>query len=107
MAVCRKEDGVLLPIPQYPLYSASVSLYGGTQIPYYLNEESGWSFEINETERALSEAKNLGIIPRCLVVINPGNPTGQVLAESDVKDAIEFAKQNHLIILADEVYQVS
>ena len=104
--IYNKEHGVLLPIPQYPLYSASVSLFNGTQVPYYLNEENGWSFEINRAKDACIEAKEHGIDPRALVVINPGNPTGQCLTSKEIENAIQLAKEQNLVILADEVYQV-
>jgi alanine transaminase len=72
-----EEDGILCPIPQYPLYSASIALHGGTLVPYYLNEATGWGLEIPELKKQLEAAKSKGITVRSLVVINPGNPTGQ------------------------------
>ena len=45
-----KQDGIMIPIPQYPLYSASIPLYGGTAVPYYLDEANGWGLSINELE---------------------------------------------------------
>ncbi|KAG5538038.1 hypothetical protein RHGRI_025207 [Rhododendron griersonianum] len=74
-----EEDGILCPIPQYPLYSASIALHGGTLVPYYLNEATGWGLEIPELKKQLEAAKSKGITVRSLVVINPGNPTGQYL----------------------------
>ena len=43
--ITEKNDGIMIPIPQYPLYSAAISLYGGSPIPYYLNEETGWQLD--------------------------------------------------------------
>ncbi len=78
-------DGVLTPIPQYPLYSASLALLGGQVCGYYLNEANRWSLDESELERALGEARRRGIEPRGLVLINPGNPTGAVLKEDDIR----------------------
>ncbi|KAI8544765.1 hypothetical protein RHMOL_Rhmol08G0320300 [Rhododendron molle] len=100
-----EEDGILCPIPQYPLYSASIALHGGTLVPYYLNEATGWGLEIPELKKQLEAAKSKGITVRSLVVINPGNPTGQVLAEDNQRGIVEFCKEEGLVLLADEVYQ--
>lgn len=100
-----EEDGILCPIPQYPLYSASIALHGGTLVPYYLNEATGWGLEIPELKKQLEAAKSKGITVRSLVVINPGNPTGQVLAEENQHEIVEFCKKEGLVLLADEVYQ--
>lgn len=99
-----KPSGVLIPIPQYPLYSATLAEFGLTQIGYYLNEDNKWSLDISELERALGECKGK-CNPRVLVAINPGNPTGQVLTRSNIEGIIRFAHKNHLFLLADEVYQ--
>ena len=98
-------DGVLVPIPQYPLYSASIALYGGELVPYYLDEDNGWALDINELQRSLDAAKLKGICCRALVFINPGNPTGQCLSEDNIRDLLAFCFQNRLVICADEVYQ--
>lgn len=98
-------DGILCPIPQYPLYSASMALHGGTLVPYYLDEATGWGLEISELKNQLETAKSKGISVRSLVVINPGNPTGQVLSEDNQCEIVEFCKNEGLVLLADEVYQ--
>jgi len=100
-----KTDGILVPIPQYPLYSASIALYGGELVPYYLDEDNGWSLDIDELRRSLQEAKSKGILCRALVFINPGNPTGQCLSEANIRDLITFCYDNKLVMCADEVYQ--
>lgn len=69
--------GVMISIPQYPLYSAALAELGAVQINYYLNEEKCWSLDINELQRALDEARG-HCNPRALCIINPGNPTGDV-----------------------------
>ena len=53
-------DGVMVPIPQYPLYSASIALYGGELVPYYLDEQNGWGLDMNELTRALNAARARG-----------------------------------------------
>ncbi|XP_009606549.1 alanine aminotransferase 2 [Nicotiana tomentosiformis] len=105
LLIGSENDGILCPIPQYPLYSASIALHGGTLVPYYLDEETGWGLEISELENQLKTAKSKGIKVRALVVINPGNPTGQVLAEANQRDIVKFCKKEGLVLLADEVYQ--
>ncbi|XP_018392893.1 PREDICTED: alanine aminotransferase 2-like [Cyphomyrmex costatus] len=99
-----KPSGVLIPIPQYPLYSATIAEYGLAQIGYYLDEDNKWSLEVRELERALKEAEDT-CNPRVLVIINPGNPTGQVLTRKNIENVIRFAHKHHLFLLADEVYQ--
>ncbi len=72
---------------------------------YYLNEETNWSLEVSELERSIKEARDRGTSVRAIVVINPGNPTGQVLSEQNIKDIIRFAQKERLFVFADEVYQ--
>lgn len=98
-------DGIMVPIPQYPLYSASIALYGGELVPYYLDENNGWALDIEELRRSINNARAKGILCRALVFINPGNPTGQCLTESNVRDLIRFCFENRLVLCADEVYQ--
>ncbi|KAA8540198.1 hypothetical protein F0562_024239 [Nyssa sinensis] len=98
LLIRSEKDGILCPIPQYPLYSASIALHGGT-LP------TGWGLEISELKKQLEAANSKGITVRALVVINPGNPTGQVLAEDNQQEIVEFCKKEGLVLLADEVYQ--
>ncbi|GJN33102.1 hypothetical protein PR202_gb21666 [Eleusine coracana subsp. coracana] len=105
LLIGSEKDGILCPIPQYPLYSASIALHGGSLVPYFLDEETGWGLEIDELKKQLQEARSKGITVRALVVINPGNPTGQVLTEENQKKIVEFCKNEGLVLLADEVYQ--
>jgi glutamate--glyoxylate aminotransferase len=98
-------DGIMVPIPQYPLYSASITLYGGELVPYYLDEENGWALDIAEMKRSLATARAKGICVRALVFINPGNPTGQCLTVPNVQELIRFCCDNSLVMFADEVYQ--
>ncbi|KAI3951324.1 hypothetical protein MKW92_031022 [Papaver armeniacum] len=100
LLISLEKDGVLCPIPQYPLYFASIAL-----VPYYLDEATGWGLEVSELTKQLEDAKSKGITVRSLVVINPGNPTGQVLAEENQRAIVEFCKKENLVLLTDEVYQ--
>lgn len=96
--------GIMLPVPVYPLYTALLSEFNSHPILYYLNEEDNWSVDTAEMKRALEEAKQY-CVPRGIVVINPGNPTGQVLTENNIKDIIKFSKDEGIYLMADEVYQ--
>lgn len=96
--------GMMIPIPQYPLYTATTAEYGINPVPYYLDEGNNWGLDIAELQRSVDEARAT-CDPRAIVVINPGNPTGQVLTRKNIEDIIKFAKKESLFILADEVYQ--
>jgi aspartate/methionine/tyrosine aminotransferase len=98
-------DGVMLPIPQYPLYSATLHMLGSAVVPYELDEASNWGLTTEGLEKSLAAAKAKGINTRGIVIINPGNPTGQVLSYDTIHQVIEFARRHDLAILADEVYQ--
>ena len=100
----QKRPGVMIPIPQYPLYSASLAEYNMHQIGYYLNEDKNWSLDIAELERAFSEASAV-CQPRAIVIINPGNPTGNVLSRENIEAVVKFAESKKLFVFADEVYQ--
>ena len=99
------QDGILIPIPQYPLYSATITLLEGKQIPYYLDENNDWKLSLQLLEKAYVDAERMGIKPKAMVVINPGNPTGSVLDENNINMILDFAKKHDCSILADEVYQ--
>ena len=98
-------DGVMIPIPQYPLYSATLALYGGAQIGYYLDEENRWQLNHGILTASIEEAIAQGVRPKAIVVINPGNPTGSVLSRENVEMIVRFAHAHGLTIIADEVYQ--
>lgn len=99
------QDGVMVPIPQYPLYSASLALYGGRQIGYYLDEENRWQLNEQILEASITKAKGEGVRPVAIVVINPGNPTGAVLLRENIEMIVRFARTHGLSVIADEVYQ--
>lgn len=98
-------DGLMIPIPQYPLYSATLTLYGGQQIGYYLDENNSWQLNEKVLIESIENAKKKGVNPVGIAVINPGNPTGAVLSEDNIKMILNFAKKYNLTVLADEVYQ--
>ena len=97
-------NGVMIPIPQYPLYTACLAYLGLKPIPYYLHEESCWGLYIQDLHNSLKSYKDT-CKPRAFVVINPGNPTGQCLNVGQQVEILKFCHQNDLLLLADEVYQ--
>lgn len=105
LLIDQDNDGIMIPIPQYPLYSASIKKAGGVQVNYYPDEERGWAFDQEMLEESITNARRNGIHVKGIVVINPGNPTGAVLSEESIKAVIQFAREHQLVIIADEVYQ--
>ncbi|KAJ3315356.1 hypothetical protein HDV04_003749 [Boothiomyces sp. JEL0838] len=107
--IAHDHVGIMIPIPQYPLYTASISLFGGKPVPYYLDESKDWSLTTEELAKSLKKVKRdvHGMDVRALCVINPGNPTGQTLSVDAMKDIIEFCRQENLVLMADEVYQAN
>jgi alanine transaminase len=101
------QTGVLVPIPQYPLYTASLSVLDARCVPYYLDESKNWGTDLDAIKSAYKNATSEGTDVRAIVIINPGNPTGASLAENDIKAVIEFAAQEKLVVIADEVYQTN
>ncbi|MEN9946996.1 MAG: hypothetical protein RLZZ293_1382 [Pseudomonadota bacterium] len=101
----KSNDGLMLPIPQYPMYSASLALSGGKSIGYYLDEENHWQLNEEILFTSYQSARSAKINPVAIVVINPGNPTGAVLSAENIKMIINFARKHNLAIIADEVYQ--
>eukprot|EP00750_Incisomonas_marina_P008224 INCI15376.2.p1 GENE.INCI15376.2~~INCI15376.2.p1 ORF type:complete len:411 (-),score=72.68 INCI15376.2:1795-3027(-) len=99
------EDGIMVPIPQYPLYSAVATLSGAHLVGYYLDEDSRWATYLQVLEESLQEARAKGVEVRSLVVINPGNPTGQCLTPELQREIVRFCIREGLVLLADEVYQ--
>ncbi|KAI6714207.1 hypothetical protein JHW43_003244 [Diplocarpon mali] len=101
------KTGVLVPIPQYPLYSASLSVLNARCVPYYLDESKGWGTDLEAIKAAHKQAVSEGTDVRAIVIINPGNPTGASLSAEDVEAVIGFAAQEKLVVMADEVYQTN
>eukprot|EP00048_Salpingoeca_helianthica_P023030 m.21822 g.21822 ORF g.21822 m.21822 type:complete len:499 (-) comp8153_c1_seq1:43-1539(-) len=99
--------GIMIPIPQYPLYTASIALYNGATIPYYLDEDKQWDLTVEELEKSLAAGRAAGSDVRAIAVINPGNPTGQCLSEDSIREILRFCHRHRLVLLADEVYQTN
>jgi len=99
------QTGFLIPIPQYPLYTAAIALNNTTPLPYYLQEEKDWSIDSDEIVSVVEDAISRGITPRCLVVINPGNPTGAILKHEALAKLFHVAAKYGILVIADEVYQ--
>ena len=106
--ICAKpETGILIPIPQYPLYTATLSVLNARCVPYYLDESKAWATDLSAIRSAYKKAKSEGTEVKAIVVINPGNPTGASLSAEDVRSVIEFAAEENLVVMADEVYQTN
>jgi aspartate/methionine/tyrosine aminotransferase len=97
----------MIPIPQYPLYTATLTLFNAQPVPYYLNEEDDWGLDISQLTSSLSAGRSKGLDIRALVIINPGNPTGQCLTENNMREIIDFCHNERIVLLADEVYQTN
>lgn len=100
----NNKPGFMIPIPQYPLYSACCSEFNAHLISYYMDESNNWTLNVEELERAFTEAKKF-CVPKAICVINPGNPTGQNLPKENIAEIIKFSHRNKLLLMADEVYQ--
>ncbi|XP_046897638.1 alanine aminotransferase 2 isoform X2 [Hypomesus transpacificus] len=100
----RSRTGVMIPIPQYPLYSAALTEMEAVQVNYYLDEANCWALDINELHRAYKAAKK-HCQPRVICIINPGNPTGQVQSKKCIEEVLHFAYEENLFVMSDEVYQ--
>lgn len=97
-ALMNDGDEVLIPMPDYPLWTAAANLAGGTAVHYRCNEEDNWHPDIEDIKSKIT-SKTKGI-----VVINPNNPTGSLYSDELLKQIIEVAKKHDLIIMADEIY---
>ena len=91
-------DELLLPAPDYPLWTAAVSLSGGTPIHYMCDEANGWMPNIDDIRKKITPHT------KGIVVINPNNPTGVLYSNALLQEIIDLARENGLVIFADEVY---
>ncbi len=91
-------DEVLVPAPDYPLWTAAVSLSGGNPVHYICDEQAGWFPDIDDMRRKITSNT------KAIVVINPNNPTGALYPREILLEIIELARQHQLIIMADEIY---
>jgi alanine transaminase len=101
MLIRNPNDGIMIPIPQYPLYSAQMTLESGTLVPYYLDEESGWTIDSASLVATIKKARSEGTIVRALVAINPGNPTGQVLKRECLENMVKICYEENIMLVAD------
>ncbi|WP_067582560.1 pyridoxal phosphate-dependent aminotransferase [Endozoicomonas ascidiicola] len=97
-ALLNNGDEMLIPSPDYPLWTAAVNLSGGRAVHYRKDEQSDWYPDIDDIRSKIT-AKTRGI-----VVINPNNPTGAVYPDEILKEIIQLAREHDLIIFADEIY---
>lgn len=95
------DDGneILVPAPDYPLWTGAITLSGGTAVHYNCDESNGWNPDLAEVESKVTENTH------GLVIINPNNPTGAVYSEETVKGLIDIARRHDLVVFADEIYE--
>ena len=97
-ALLDSGDEVLVPAPDYPLWTAAVTLSGGRAVHYLCDESAGWNPDIDDIR------SKVGPKTKAVVVINPNNPTGAVYERPFLESIAEIARQNDLIVYADEIY---
>jgi alanine-synthesizing transaminase len=95
------DDGneVLVPAPDYPLWTGQVTLSGGTPVHYRCDESNGWNPDLADIESKITENTH------AIVIINPNNPTGAVYSEDIVKGLVDIARRHELVVFADEIYE--
>jgi len=97
-ALLNNGDEVLIPAPDYPLWTAAVSLSGGKPVHYICDEESDWFPDIDDIKSKITSST------KAIVVINPNNPTGAVYSEDLLLQIVNLAREHGLVVLADEIY---
>ncbi|RQP23552.1 pyridoxal phosphate-dependent aminotransferase [Piscinibacter terrae] len=97
-ALLNDGDEVLLPSPDYPLYTAGVALSGGTPVHYVCDEQSGWFPDIEDIKKKITPRT------KAIVVINPNNPTGALYPVEVLQQIVDIARQHELVVFADEIY---
>jgi len=97
-ALLNDGDQILVPAPDYPLWTASISLGGGKPVHYMCDESSDWQPDLEDIKSKITDRT------RAIVIINPNNPTGAVYSEAMLLELVEIARQHNLIIFADEIY---
>ncbi len=91
-------DEILVPAPDYPLWTAAVSLSGGRPVHYVCDEQAGWTPDLDDIRKKITPNT------RGIVVINPNNPTGALYPPELLREIVEIARQHQLIVFADEIY---
>ena len=97
-ALLNDGDEILIPMPDYPLWTAATNLAGGHAVHYLCNEEDNWQPDINDIEAKITP-RTKGI-----VVINPNNPTGALYSTENLKKIVALAEKHNLVLMADEIY---
>ena len=97
-ALLNDGDEVLIPMPDYPLWTAAATLAGGKAVHYLCDEQADWFPDIEDIKSKVTSRT------KAIVIINPNNPTGAVYSKELLLDIVEVARQNNLIIFADEIY---
>ncbi|MBG9310590.1 pyridoxal phosphate-dependent aminotransferase [Corynebacterium belfantii] len=97
-ALLNNGDEVLIPMPDYPLWTAATSLAGGKPVHYLCDEEDDWNPSIEDIKSKITERT------KAIVVINPNNPTGAVYSKEVLQKIVDVAREHDLLILADEIY---
>jgi len=97
-ALLNSGDEILVPAPDYPLWTASVSLSGGTPVHYLCDEGADWTPDLADIRRKITPNT------KGIVIINPNNPTGALYPDSVLLEIVEIARQHGLIVFADEIY---
>ncbi|KQZ82114.1 aminotransferase [Microbacterium sp. Root166] len=97
-ALLDEGDEVLIPAPDYPLWTAMTSLGGGTPVHYLADEQNGWQPDLDDIRAKVTPRT------KAIVVINPNNPTGAVYSREVLEGIAEIARENSLLVLADEIY---
>lgn len=98
-ALVNNGDEILVPAPDYPLWTGAVSLAGGVPVHYVADENNGWNPDLEDIESRITERT------RGIVLINPNNPTGAVYSEEIVKGIVDIARRHDLVVLSDEIYE--
>jgi alanine-synthesizing transaminase len=97
-ALLNEGDELLIPSPDYPLWTAATALSGGTPVHYLCDEANGWMPDLDDLRRKITPAT------KGIVVINPNNPTGALYSDELLREIVAIAREHGLVILADEVY---
>ncbi|MBQ0958748.1 pyridoxal phosphate-dependent aminotransferase [Ideonella sp. 4Y11] len=97
-ALLDEHDEVLIPSPDYPLYTAVVSLSGGTPVHYHCDEGSGWLPDLDDIRKKVTPHT------KAIIVINPNNPTGALYPDAILQGIVDIAREHQLIVFADEIY---
>lgn len=97
-ALLNDGDEVLIPAPDYPLWSAATSLAGGVPVHYLGNEDDDWNPDIEDLKSKITPKT------KALVIINPNNPTGAVYSREVLQQLVDIAREHQLLLLSDEIY---